>query len=177
MIHHRACFQSVPPGTVKRVFSLPCFYPGLFDFHFRLWTFALALALSPRALSLSFVLLPIVRRQQFTVKASVNNISPAYKRYVKATACIYVAGAFRASDTRAKAGNCAPRQIDHCAIKSAAIKRTKGDYRSSWITFGDLVRGALFPPALFRFHRTIYSSFREKFHPITSAKRAARIEC
>lgn len=142
MIHHRACFQSAPPGNVK---DEPC-APRLFDFHFRLCS--LARALSPRSLSLSLVLLPIVRRQRFTVKAPVNNISPAYKRYVKAHRVFTATRERFALRARAKAGNCTPRRIDHRAIKSAAIKRTKGDYRSSWIAFGDLAWGALFPPAI-----------------------------
>lgn len=139
-------FQSAPPGSVKDD-PPPACLTSIFDCA---RSRSLARILSPRSLSLSLVLLPIVRRQRFTVKAPVNNISPAYKRYVKAH---HVSTATRersrfALRARAKAGNCTPQRIDHRAIKSAAIKRTKGDYRSSWIAFGDLAWGALFPLAI-----------------------------
>jgi len=140
-------FQNAPPGSVKDDDPLPlplACLTSIFDCA-RRWR-SLARILSPRSLSLSLVLLPIVRRQRFTIKAPVNNISPVYKRYVKAH---HVHLPRRESVSRcAKAGNCTPQRIDHLAIKSAAIKRTKGDYRSSWIAFGDLAWGALFPLAI-----------------------------
>jgi len=134
-------FQHAPPGSVK---DPPACLTSIFDCA---RPRSLARVLSPRSLSLSLALLPIVRHRWFTVKAPINNISPAYKRYIKTRVFTATRERF-ALRARAKAGNCTPRRIDHRAIKSAAIKRTKGDYRSSWIAFGDLAWGALFPPAI-----------------------------